>query len=212
MTIICPTCKASLNLPDDRLPKGKVVTAACPHCKGKLVIDTTQGPPAPASAPAAAAPAPPPDEPASYAEQAQPRALVCVADAAERDQVLATLKGEGYLAHVANDAADAAERFKFTPYEVVILRDGFGSAAGDGNPVLDHLAEIRMAARRLMHVVFVSPGVRSHDPAAAFAKSVDLVLHVNDLPHLADALSRSRKETERTYRVLLETLRTTGKA
>lgn len=219
MTITCPTCKASLTIPDDRLPKGRVVTSACPQCKGKIVIDTTGGAPAtvPAaalspSAPAPAASAPAPEEPTSYAEQAQPRALVCVADAAERNQVLATLKQEGYLAHVAKDAADALERFKFTPYEVVILRDGFGSAAGDGNPVLDYLAELRMATRRLMHVVFVSPGVRSHDAPAAFAKSVNLVLHVNDLPHLGEALKRSREETEQAQRVLLESLRALGKA
>ncbi len=216
MTITCPTCKASLTIPDDRLPKGKVVTAACPQCKGKIVIDTTEGAPPPAaappvSAPAPAAPAPAPDEATSYAEQAQPKALVCVADAAERDQVLATLKHEGYLAHVAKDAADALQRFKFTPYAVVILRDGFASAAGAGNPVLDYLAEMSMAIRRRMHVGFVSPAVRSGDSADAFAKSVNLVLHVNDLPHLGEALRRSQQEAEQAQRVLLESLRALGK-
>lgn len=214
MTVTCPSCNTSLTIPDERLPKGKVLTAACPRCKGQIVIDTS-GPataPEPAGgASAATAPAPRPEAPAAYAEQAQARALVCVAAPAERDQVLAALKREGYAPHAAADAADAIERLRFTPYALVILREGFGSAAGDGNPVLEHLAEMGMATRRLMHVVLVSPDARSHDASAAFARSVDLVLHTNDVPHLAEALKRSRGEAEQAYRVFLESLRAAGK-
>lgn len=218
MTVTCPTCNTSLTIPDERIPKGQVVTAACPKCKGKIVIDTTPpaaGPrPEPGgaatSAPAAVTP-PLAEEPAGYAEQAQPRALVCVADPAERDKVLTTLKREGYAAQVAADAADAKEHLQFTAYALVVLRDGFGSDGGEGNPVLDYLAEMGMARRRNILVVFVSPNVRSHDSATAFARSVNLVLHVNDLPHLAEALKRSRVEMEQMFRVLQESLRAMGK-
>jgi CheY-like chemotaxis protein len=214
MTVTCPSCNTSLTIPDERLPKGKVLTAACPRCKGQIVIDTSGPAPAPepaGGASAATAPAPRPEAPAAYAEQAQARALVCVAAPAERDQVLAALKREGYAAHAAADAADAIEQLRFTSYALVILREGFGSAAGDGNPVLEHLAEMGMATRRLMHVVLVSPDVRSHDASSAFARSVDLLLHTNDVPHLAEALKRSRAEAEQAYRVFLESLRAAGK-
>lgn len=216
MTVTCPSCNTSLTIPDERLPKGKVLTAACPRCKGQIVIDTSPPPAGPRAeavggASAATLPAPRPEAPAAYAEQAQARALVYVAAQAERDPVLAALKREGYAAHAAADAADAIERLRFTPYALVILREGFGTATGDGNPVLEHLAEMGMATRRLMHVVLVSPDVRSHDASAAFARSVDLVLHANDVPHLAEALKRSRVEAEQAYRVFLESLRAAGK-
>jgi len=238
MTVTCPSCHASLTIPDDRLPKGKVVSAACPQCKGKIVIDLTGVAPAPTAAsgpaappapslshPATPAPAPSPAPPPAaqpptpaepeateaYGEQQQPRALVCVSDQAEREQVLAALRQLGFATQVAEDAADATQRLRFTAFAATILRDGFGSPAGDENPVLDFLAETRMAMRRLTHVVFVSPNVHSHDSALAFAKSVPLVLHVNDLPHLADALKRSREETERLQHVLVECLRAVGK-
>lgn len=204
MTVTCPTCKAVLTIPDEKLPKGKAVSAACPHCKGKIVIDLT----APGSAPDAA----PEDAPASYGEQRQPLALVCVDDPTEREQAMAALRAQGYAPRAPASAADALQRLRFMAYALLLLRDGYGSAGGDGNPVLDYLAEMSMAARRLMHVVFVSPAVRSHDTTAAFAKSVNLVLHVNDLPHLPEALKRSREETDQTQRVLLESLRALGKA
>jgi CheY-like chemotaxis protein len=199
------------------------VSAACPHCKGKIVIDLT----APGSAPGAvggAGPVPdgaagsasaspaPPETPTSYGEHGHPLALVCVDDPAEREQVMAALRAQGYAPRAPASAADALQRLRFMAYALLVLRDGYGGAGGDGNPVLDYLAEMSMAARRLMHVVFVSPAVRSHDVAAAFARSVNLVLHVNDLAHLPEALKRSREETEQAQRVLLESLRALGKA
>jgi len=223
MTVTCPTCKAALTIPDDRLPKGKAVSAACPHCKGKIVIDLTGSAPgavggaAPvpdgAAGTASAPPAPAASEtPTSYGEHGHPLALVCVEDPTEREQVMATLRAQGYAPRAPASAADAVQRLRFMAYALLVLRDGYGGAGGDGNPVLDYLAEMGMATRRLMHVVFVSPAVRSHDIAAAFASSVNLVLHVDDLPHLPEALKRSREETEQAQRVLLESLRALGKA
>ncbi len=194
MTVTCPHCGATLTVADDRLPKGQAATAACPQCKGKLILE-----PPPASPPDAGPPA------------GRPGALVCVAPQAEREHVVAILRQEGYQPHIARDAADAVERLRFDADALVILRDGFGAPAGGGNPVLDHLALMGTARRRSLHVVFLSPHVRSQDPAAALARSVNLTLHVNDLPRMSEALKHSRAEAEQTYRVLLESLRALGK-
>jgi hypothetical protein len=212
MTVTCPTCKAALTISDDRLPKGKAVSATCPHCKGKIVIDLTGSAPVPDGAAGSASASAPPETPTSYGEHGHPLALVCVEDPTEREQVMAALRAQGYAPRAPASAADAVQRLRFMAYALLVLRDGYGGAGGDGNPVLDYLAEMGMATRRLMHVVFVSPAVRSHDIAAAFARSVNLVLHVDDLPHLPEALKRSREETEQAQRVLLESLRALGKA
>jgi len=209
MTVTCPSCKTTLVIPDDRLPRGKVVTAGCPQCKGKIVIGPTETPPAPDSAEAAAQA---PEPPATYNEQRQPPALVCVSAPAERDQVVAALKAEGYAALVATSAAEAIQQLRFMAYALAVIREGFGTPAGDGNPVLDHVAEMPMAARRSMPVVFISPRIASHDSTAAFARSVNLALNLNDLPHLAEALKRAVAETEQVHRVLLESLHAQGKS
>lgn len=39
MNIVCNSCNSSYDLPDDRLPTGRVVTFACPSCKGKVTLD-----------------------------------------------------------------------------------------------------------------------------------------------------------------------------
>jgi CheY-like chemotaxis protein len=208
MTVTCPSCKATLVIPDDRLPKGKAVTAGCPQCKGKIVIGPTETPLAPDSAEAAAQAA---EVPATYNVLRQRPALVCVSAPAERDQVVAALKAEGYAAQVATSAAHAIQQLRFMAYALVVIREGFGTPAGDGNPVLDHVAEMPMGVRRSMHVVFISPSITSHDSTAAFARSVNLALNLNDLPHLTEALKRSVAETEQVHRVLLESLHAQGK-
>jgi CheY-like chemotaxis protein len=138
-------------------------------------------------------------------------ALVCVDDPAERELVMAALKTQGYAPRAPTSPSDAMQRLRFMTYALLILRDGYGRGGADANPVLYLVAEMGMATRRPMHVVFVSPEVPSHDGAAAFAKSVNLILHVSDLPHLHEALKRSRQETDQAQRILLESLRALGK-
>ncbi len=242
MTVTCPTCKATLTFPDDRLPKGAPLIAACSKCKGRIVIEPSapaaQAAPAPPSSPqtvlvspsasqtvlvSPATPAAPEsagpasatghfERAAAYQGRTQRRALVCVSAPEERQQVTAALERGGYTVDPVETGAEAVEKLRFTPYTAVILRDGFGTPAGDGNPVLEHVAEMGMAHRRNLLVAFVSPSVRSHNSAAAFAQSANLVLNVRDLSHLTEALDETRLEVERTNRVLHESLQAMGKA
>ncbi|RPI05870.1 MAG: hypothetical protein EHM71_12265 [Zetaproteobacteria bacterium] len=211
MTVTCPKCRANLNIPDDRLPRGKVVNAACPRCGGPIAIDTT-APSAPAQ-PAAPPdpPATPRPAPASYGERRQPPALVCVPDPAERQHVLTSLNEAGYAAHVAANPTEALERLRFTAYAVAVVREGFDGPAGAASSVCEALAETPMGTRRSTHTVFVGPSVSSHDVAAAFAKSVDLTIHPNDLPHFSEALKRSLAETDQLYRAFRDAQQALGK-
>lgn len=208
MTVTCPKCQASLSIPDDRLPKGKVVTAACPRCGGPIAIATKASVLSAAPTPAAANP---PAEGISYGERNQPHALVCVTDPAERRLILASLKEAGYAAHTAANPAEAAERLRFAAYAVIVLREGFDGPSGSGLSLTEALSDTPMGTRRNTHTVFVGSGVATHDPEAAFAKSVDLTIHPNDLPHLSEALKRSLAEADQMYRVFREAQRAVGR-
>jgi CheY-like chemotaxis protein len=137
--------------------------------------------------------------------------LVCAADPAERQQILASLKEAGYAAHAAANPAEAMERLRFTAYAVVVVREGFDGPAGGAPSLWEALAETPMGTRRNTHAIFLSPNVATHDAAAAFAKSADLTIHPNDLPHFSDALRRSVADREQIYRVFRETQRALGR-
>lgn len=200
---------ASLTVPDERLPRGKVVTAVCPRCKGPISIDMT------ADAPKDAPPIPSPplfaEEPKDYQEGGQPRALVCVNVPADRLQVITTLKRLGYVPHSSKDSGEAIERLRIEAYAIVVLCDGFDPPEQDGPSIQSCLANMGMTRRRNIHVVLIDPSLASNDQRAAFARSVDLVLHPNDLPRFEEALGHSKAEKEIRYRVLKESLQAMGK-
>ncbi|HYN74466.1 MAG TPA: hypothetical protein VER06_00595 [Candidatus Methanoperedens sp.] len=189
------------------MPKGKAVTAVCPRCKGPISIDMTADAPQPKPA------APPPaEEPEGYQERARPRALVCVNVPTERQQVVTILKRIGYAPHASKDTGEGIGRLRLSAYAVVVLSGGFDPPGQDGPSIRAYLADMGMTNRRTIHVVLIDPSLASNDQRAAFAHSVDLVLHPNDLPQFEEALGRSKAETEIRYRVLKESLRAMGKA
>ena len=200
---------ATLTVPDERLPKGKVVTAVCPRCKGSISIDMTADAPQPA--PPMPSPPLPAEEPKGYQEGGQPRALVCVNVPAERLQVISILKQIGYVPHSSKDSGEAIERLRLSAYAIVVLCDGFDPPEQDGPSIQSYLANMGMTSRRNIDVVLIDPSLASNDQRAAFAHSVDLVLHPNDLPHFEEALGHSKTEKEIRYRVLKESLREMGK-
>lgn len=229
MNVTCPGCKTTLTIPDEKLPKGRVVTAACPKCKGPISIDLTGAAAQPAATPAApltpAPPSPPPaaahaptaptphpaEDEGSFQERGQPRALVCVQLAEERHQIVAHLKEQGYAPHLPKDSTEALERLRFTSYAMVVLREGFDTGAEDAPSVQAYLADMGMATRRNIHVVLLHPELTSSDARMAFAQSVDLVLNPKDLPHWEEALRQSKADAEIRYRVFKETLHAAGK-
>jgi hypothetical protein len=145
-------------------------------------------------------------------EREQPCALVCVNVPSEHQQVVDVLKRIGYAPHSSSDSGDAVGWLRIEACAVVVLRAGFDPPGSDGPSIQDYLAGMGMTRRRNLHVVLVDPGLTSNDPRTAFAHSVDLVLHPNDLPHFEEALERSKAETEIRYRVLKESLQAIGKA
>ena len=45
MEVVCESCQARFNVPDDKIPAGKSIRAACPKCKNKLTIPAKDAPP-----------------------------------------------------------------------------------------------------------------------------------------------------------------------
>lgn len=201
---------ATLTVPDERLPRGKVVPVVCPRCKGPISIDMTADAPKPA--PPRSSPPLPAEEPKGCQERGQQLALVCVNVPAERLQVIDILRQIGYAPHSSKDSGEAIGRLRIEACAVVVLCGGFDPPGQDGPSLRAYLANMGMTSRRNIHVVRIDPGLASNDQRAAFAHSVDLVLHPDDLPRFAEALDHSKAEKEIRYRVLKESLRAMGKA
>jgi CheY-like chemotaxis protein len=138
-------------------------------------------------------------------------ALVC-ADAAERQAVInAALQQIGFVMLAPKGAADAIERLRRDTYEVVIIDEQYQGAGPLDNPVLNVIRAMPMAQRRWMFVTLLGRQFKTFDNGMAFARSVNVVVNLNDLPHLPAILKKGITDHVEFYRTFRQVLADVGK-
>jgi CheY-like chemotaxis protein len=143
--------------------------------------------------------------------QPQRLALVCE-DTPERQAVVkAALEQIGFTMYPAKDGAEAIERMRRDAFEVVILDEEFQGATPLDNPVLAALRAMPMATRRYMFVALLGRQYKTFDNMMAFTKSVNIVVNLNDLPHLPAILVKGVNGNNEFYRVFRTALHEAGK-
>ena len=136
--------------------------------------------------------------------QQQRLALVCES-AAERQAVIkAALDQVGFTMHAPKNAEEAVERLRRDSYELVIVDERFQA-------VLAALYGMPMSTRRYIFVALVGREYKTFDNMMAFARSVNVVVNPNDLPHLPAILVKAMNENNQFYRVFREVLAEAGK-
>ncbi len=143
--------------------------------------------------------------------QQQRLALVCE-DASERQAVIkAALDQIGFTMHAAKNADEAVERMRRDTYELVILDERFQGSTHLDNAVLATLRGMATATRRYMFVALLGREYKTFDNMMAFARSVNVVVNPNDLPHLPAILVKAMNDNNQFYRVFREVLAEAGK-
>jgi CheY-like chemotaxis protein len=138
-------------------------------------------------------------------------ALVCE-DAPERQAIIkAALEQIGFAMLAVKNADEAVERMRRDVYELVILDEQYQGATPLDNPVLAAIRGMTMAQRRWMFVALVGREFKTFDNAMAFARSVNVVVNVNDLPHFPAILKKGITEHVEFYRAFRQVLTDAGK-
>lgn len=138
-------------------------------------------------------------------------ALVCE-DAPERQAIIrAALEQIGFAMLAVKNADEAVERMRRDVYELVILDEQYQGATPLDNPVLAAVRGMAMTQRRWMFVALVGREFKTFDNAMAFARSVNVVVNVNDLPHFPAILKKGITEHVEFYRTFRQVLTDAGK-
>jgi len=240
MEIVCGSCSAKLNIPDEKLPRGQRVSVKCPRCKNKLVIDTpTAEVPSPSNhiseqsenpVENAALPSvqggydsfPYEDMPGfddmeadsaldSYGE-GEKLALVMVPDNARLEKIKEALGELNYNTIRAENTLEAVSKMRFQNFDLVILSDHFDNTLLQQSHILQYLNHLSMSIRRKMFVLLMGDTFRTMDHMSAFAMSANLVANWKDLVRLSSILGRALLDNEKFYKVFMDVLRETGKA
>jgi CheY-like chemotaxis protein len=138
-------------------------------------------------------------------------AMVCEQDAAVRDKIINELKVMGYAVAQAASSREALQFMRFHIFSAIFVNENFDTAAGQVNSILRYLEGLSMTIRRQTFVVLVSAALKTMDNMTAYNKSVNLIIHKNEIGDVAQIFKKALDEYESFYHVYKENLRKQGK-
>jgi|SRR5689334_1874920 len=137
--------------------------------------------------------------------------LVCE-NAPERQAIVrAALEQLGYTPLPATTAEEAGERLRRHAFEIVVVDERFESGGVLDNPVLKMLNTMPIGQRRQIFVVLLGREFKTFDNMMAFTRSVNVVVNLNDLPHLPAIIHKGLNDNNEFYRVFREMLLEVGR-
>ena len=174
MEILCQNCSAKLNIPEDKIPKGRKVRVNCPRCHEKVIVDTTPSAPETATFPE--------DSREDREDLLNPDyddrdedvildssiegknlALVMSNSEYETNVLKSSIEELGYGFIRAETPRKAINMMRFNTFKVVIMPDTFNDIPSERNPVLDFLNHLPMSVRRHMVFALYGESLKSND-------------------------------------------------
>ena len=209
MEVSCGSCQGRFNIPDEKLPAGKSVSAVCPKCKQKIKIEAPspfqeQAPPGQDDEGEAYDAA---EKPFDFVEEDSLTALVCEDDPAVREKIKSTLVLMEYNVSVAGSTREALKRMRYHNYELIVINEMFDTSTADSNGVLVFVERLPMNVRRDIFVCLIGARYRTMDHMMAFNKSVNMIINTKNMDEFGKVLSTGLTDNDMFYRVYRDTLK-----
>jgi predicted Zn finger-like uncharacterized protein len=234
MELSCEKCRTRFSIPDDKVPKGRVIKLNCPKCKGTVTLGKVAAFPDEGSKGAAngeefrlrfiesKASKKSAEESYSYEDYAGDQALeffeegtklaLIMADSPEHHNMInGAVEKIGYKFITTPNTRDAIGKLRFHHFDLIILAEGFDGQPLDHSAILNYLNRLPMAVRRRIFLALVSDGFKTMDNMMAFAMSANVVINTKDTEKLDLVLKKAIAENERFYKIFMEALVETGK-
>ena len=206
MEVVCESCQARFNVPDDKIPAGKSIRAACPKCKNKITIAAREadlskdaGDNAGAERYDAA------EKPFDFIEEDALTALICEPDPAMREKVSSVLELMEYHLTTVSSTREALKKMRYHSYNVVVVNESFDTKNPETNGVLLYLERLTMASRRGIFVCLITTRYRTMDHMMALNKSVNMIINAKNINDFGKILSAATTENDIFYRAYKET-------
>lgn len=226
MEISCNTCKSRFNVPDEKLPEGKLASLRCPKCKGKIIVDlTSEGSD---SGKGEAAPTQthgfdfddsaddneynPDERPFDFLEEEGKTALICEKDPAVVKAINTVLDIMEYSVTVADSMRDALRKMKYHTYDMILINETFDAPDPESNGILIYIERLQMDVRRNIFVGLLTRRFPTMDNMAAFLKSVNITINMTDIDKIDRILGRGISEFELFYAIFKDSAKKLGVA
>ena len=241
MEVICESCTAKLNIPDEKIPKDQVVKIGCPKCKNKIILKSNKSnePKTKGSAVEANHSSEPAkfrkevveakpvrkesgksygyddyadDEELVFFEEGTKLALLMASNSEGTKKILPAIEKLGYKPIPTSSTRDAIGKARFHHFDMIILMDGFDSQPLEQSAMIHYLNRLSMSVRRRIFVALISEQFKTMDDMMAFAMSANVVINSKDIERLLPILKKAISENEKFYKVFIDSLAETGKS
>ena len=213
MHVTCKSCSTTLDIPDEKLPPNQAVSVTCPKCKGKIRIEPSDRRLVPTKEEFEEAGIEYEDDtsPLEFFEEGTRLALVLDGDEANVMEISSALEGLSYKAILPTSINEAMGKLRLYHFDLVFLSDGFDGQDLERSPVTNYLNHLSMSVRRKIFLVLLSEKFKTMDNMMAFGKSANLVVNPDDLSNLSLVLKKALSDTEKFYKVFMDTLKEVGR-
>lgn len=237
MEVTCKKCNATLNIPDEKIPKNQAVKVSCPKCRTKITIDNRQSsqketsdlssfnesweehPGTTESSNGESIEQEAydyedysEDDAIEFFEEGAKLALVLAADDEQAEKIKTAMGDLGYRSIIPENTRDALGKMRFHNFDLIFLCQGFDGQELKHSPILNYLNNMSMPARRLIFLALMSEEYKTMDNIMAYSVSANAVINTKDVQKLTPILKKGISEYNKFYKVYLETLVKVGKA
>lgn len=229
MQIKCTECGRGINLPDGKIPRGRVFSITCPGCWAKIKVDKHL------SSPASGLPASPAEKKREAANELEKSLgtvlstefeeeaeelriydendrLALLLDHKNKDLWVAALEERGFKVQFAKSPEHAVHKMRFSYFHFVALHENYGGGPLERDPVYQLFMKMPMTTRRKIFFAVIGDKFKSLNNMEAFAYSVNLVVNERDADKFSRILKKSLSDHENFYKVFRESLQVMGQA
>ena len=151
------------------------------------------------------------DKPFDFALEGGETALVCEADSAIRAKLRDILKEMGYYVRESATEPDSLRSMRFHVYHLIVVGEEFDAKGAGDDGVLGYIRHLPMNIRRNIFVVLMSSEFRTMDNMAAFEKSVNLVMNLENIDEAGVVIERGIADNDAFYRSFKDALKRAGR-
>ncbi|MDX2453610.1 zinc-ribbon domain-containing protein [Desulfosarcina sp.] len=201
MEIICESCQSKFRIGDEKLPKDKTAFLKCPKCQNRISV--------PALAKDPDDPGQPDvdedffsfdedesdgydvsDKPFDFVEEEGKTALLCESDPMIIKAITPVLEVLEYHITEVKNSREALKTMRYHSYDLIVVNEYFDAKNPDANGVLIYLERLHMSVRRNIFLTLITRRFRTMDNMAAFQKSVNMIVNVDNIADFDKILRR----------------------
>ena len=217
MEIICESCQSKFRIADEKLPKDKTAFLKCPKCQNRISV-----PPAAKEPDGSDSPEfeedffsfdedesdgyDVSDKPFDFVEEEGKTALLCESDPMIKKTITPVLDVLEYHITEVKNSREALKSIRYRNYDLIVVNEYFDTKDPDANGVLIYLERLNMAIRRNIYVAMFTRRFRTMDNMAAFQKSVNMVVNVDNITDFDKILRRGMADFGLFYQVYKDCL------